>query len=85
MNNGLPYILISNNGKPIHEKISLEDVFTYGRSSKSGQAHYGIGGYEVRNLMREFHGEAEFISTPQENFPVTYKLTFKETRNIFEL
>lgn len=85
MNNGLPYILISNNGKPIHEKISLEDVFTYGRSSISGQAHYGIGGYEVRNLMREFHGEAEFISTPQENFPVTYKLTFKETRNIFEL
>lgn len=85
MNNGLPYILISNNGKPIHEKISLEDVFTYGRSSKSGQAHYGIGGYEVRNLMREFHGEAEFISTPQENFPVSYKLTFKETRNIFEL
>lgn len=81
MANGLPYIVISNNGNPIHEKISSEDVFTYGRSSKSGQAHYGIGGYEIRNLMREFQGEAEFISTPQEDFPVSYKLSFREVSN----
>ena len=81
MDDGLPYIVVSNNGNPIHEKISSEDVFTYGRSSKSGQAHYGIGGYEVRNLMREFQGEAEFISTPQEDFPVSYKLSFKEVSN----
>lgn len=78
INDGLPYITISNNGKPIHEKISTEDVFTYGRSSKSGQNHYGIGGYEIRNLMREFKGGAEFISTPQAEFPVSYKLTFKK-------
>lgn len=84
MDKGLPCIIISNNGKPIHEKISIEDVFTYGRSSKSGQKHYGIGGYEVRNLMREFHGEAEFISTPQNEFPVSYKLTFKNTNNNVE-
>lgn len=80
-NNGRSCIVISNNGKPVHEKISAEDVFTYGRSSKSGQAHYGIGGYEVRNLMREFSGEAEFISSPQSEFPVSYKLTFKEGGN----
>lgn len=84
MDNGLPYIVISNNGYPIHEKISSEDVFTYGRSSKSGQAHYGIGGYEVRSLMREFHGEAEFISAPETEFPVSYKLTFKDVNNITE-
>lgn len=78
INEGVPYITISNNGKPIHEKINTEDVFTYGRSSKSGQNHYGIGGYEIRNLMREFKGKAEFISTPQAEFPVSYKLTFKE-------
>lgn len=81
MDNGLPYIVISNNGNPVHEKISSEDVFTYGRFSKSGQTHYGIGGYEVRNLMREFQGEAEFISTPQEDFPVSYKLSFREVSN----
>ncbi len=81
MDDGLPCITISNNGKPINEKISEEDVFTYGRSSKSGLTHHGIGGYEIRNLMREFKGIAEFISTPQAEFPVSYKLTFKEFKN----
>lgn len=85
MDKELPCITISNNGKPIHEKITAEDVFTYGRSSKIAQNHSGIGGYEVRNLMREFGGEAEFISTPHEEFPVSYKLTFKESNKNVEL
>ncbi len=37
MDNGLPYIVISNNGNPVHEKISSEDVFTYGRLPKVGK------------------------------------------------
>ena len=81
----LPYITISNNGKPIHGKITAEDVFTYGRSSNSGQKHFGIGGYEVRYLMRTYGGDAEIISTPQENFPVSYKLTFKESNKNVKL
>ena len=76
--NATPYIKISNNGKPMHDKLTSEDVFTYGRSSKTGLSHYGIGGYEVRNLMREFQGDAEFISIPESEFPVCYKLTFKK-------
>ena len=76
--NATPYIKISNNGKPMHDKLTSEDVFTYGRSSKTGLSHYGIGGYEVRNLMREFQGDAEFISIPESEFPVCYKLTFKD-------
>ena len=76
--NATPYIKISNNGKPMHDKLTSEDVFTYGRSSKTGLSHYGIGGYEVRNLMRGFQGDAEFISIPESEFPVCYKLTFKE-------
>ena len=82
---GLPHITISNNGKPIHEKITKEDVFTYGRSSKIGLNHSGIGGYEVRNLMREFGGEVEFTSTPHAEFPVSYELTFKESNKKVEL
>lgn len=72
-----PCIIISNNGKPFCDKFTSEDVFTYGQSSKTGLSHSGIGGYEVRNLMREFHGEAEFISNPSSDFPVSYKLIFK--------
>lgn len=79
---GRPNIKISNNGNPVHKDISPEDVFTYGRSSRSGHSHYGIGGYEIRNIMREFKGDVEFISAPQEEFPVGYKLTFKGINNI---
>ena len=80
--NDSPLITISNNGKAFHEKLTKEDVFTYGRSSKIGQSHSGIGGYEVRNLMREFHGEAEIISEPEAEFPVSYKLSFKNADNV---
>ena len=75
--NDIPIINISNNGKPFHKKLTNEDVFTYGRSSKTGQSHFGIGGYEVRFLMREQNGEAEFISEPEAEFPVKYRLSFK--------
>lgn len=79
---GHPCIKISNNGNPVHKDFSPVDVFTYGKSSRSGQSHYGIGGYEIRYIMRDFKGDVEFISAPQEEFPVGYKLTFKGNNNI---
>ncbi len=75
-------IIISNNGKPMHEKMTGEDVFTYGRSSKNGQSHFGIGGYEIRYLMREFNGNVEFISSPTDEYTVSYKLTIKDSNKI---
>lgn len=80
--NGQTIIIISNNGKPLHEKITGEDVFTYGRSSKNGQSHFGIGGYEIRYLMREFNGNAEFISSPTDEYTVSYKLAIKDSNKI---
>lgn len=72
-------ITIANNGKPIHKDISPEDVFTYGRTSQNKNNHFGIGGYEIRKLMREFKGDVELIIDPTDEFCVTYKLTFHET------
>lgn len=72
-------ILISNNGHPIHRDISPEDVFMYGRTSQNGNDHFGLGGYEILKLMREFGGDAEFMSFPGEEFSVAYKLTFNDT------
>ena len=80
--NDTPIINISNNGKPFHKKLTNEDVFTYGRSSKTSQSHFGIGGYEVRFLMREQNGEAEFFSEPEAEFPVKYRLSFMNTNNV---
>lgn len=72
-------LYISNNGKPLDLQLqeSTDNVFAYGISSKDKNSHhYGIGAYEVKNLMRQFEGEAELISEPQMEYTVTYKLTF---------
>ncbi|MBQ6578119.1 MAG: restriction endonuclease subunit S [Bacteroidales bacterium] len=72
-------VSVSNNGEPLNDQISVKDVFTYSRTSKNGKGHFGIGGYEVRKLMREFGGDAEFVSDPDSEYPVTYKLIFHNT------
>lgn len=78
---GRPCVVVANNGKPFHDKLTVEDVFTYGRSSENGQKHYGIGGYEVWQLMKKFGGDAEFVSSPNEKFTVSYRLTFNDISN----
>ena len=75
---------ISNNGNPLHEQISPEDIFTYSKSSKNDGNHFGLGGYEVRSLMREFEGDADVISSPNEEYTVTYRLVFHHT-NLSEI
>ena len=72
-------ISISNNGKPVAENVTEDYVFTYNKSTQNGKNHYGIGGYEVKRLMQEFDGDAEFISQPDNPFPVTYRLIFHNT------
>lgn len=80
---GYDYVVtISNNGEPLHGQLSEKDVFTYGKTSKNGHNHYGIGGYEVKKLMREFNGDALFIIDSESDFPVSYKLIFHSTNNI---
>lgn len=74
-------LLISNNGTPLSSGFSAEDIFTYGVSTGGGE-HAGIGAYQVRNLMEEFGGHVEIISAPEEEFPVTYRLTFLPAFNI---
>ena len=79
-------IVISNNGSAIHAQIKPEEVFVYGKTSKMGKSgdkdetHFGIGGYEVQKLMHEFGGDAVFISDTESDFPVSYKLTFYNTK-----
>ncbi len=72
-------ITIANNGKPLHPQLEEKYVFTYGVTSQTGSDHSGIGAYEVSELMREFGGRAEFISTPNEEYTITYRLIFTDT------
>lgn len=80
---GLNYIVeISNNGAPLDKNISTEDVFTYGKSTSIGKSHFGIGGYEVFRLMKEFNSNAELVTDTINDFPVKYRLIFKDTNII---
>ena len=81
---GNDYVIsISNNGLPPANNVSEKFVFTYDLSTQKGKNHYGIGGYEVKRLMQEFNGDAEFIVKHNNAFSVTYKLIFHDT-NVFD-
>lgn len=81
---GTSYVLsISNNGDPLPAGKDPSEVFVWGKTA-GGKEHAGIGGYQVKDLMEHFGGKAEIISTPDEEFTVTYKLTFTKT-NLIDL
>lgn len=73
-------VYISNNGAPANTTLTPSDVFKFGITT-SGQRdnHSGIGGYEIDKLMKRYGGSVEFISQPESDFPVTYKLIFNKT------
>lgn len=77
-------VKVSNNGDPLTTLITIEDVFTYNRTGSADKSHSGIGGYEVRNLIRQFDGDVELISNPDDEFPICYKLLFHNTKITIE-
>lgn len=77
-------ITIANNGCPLKEGVSGEDVLMNGfttalnENASDGTLHSGQGGFEIKSLM-EGIGTVEIISQPDAEFPVIYKLTFEKT------
>lgn len=76
---------IANNGTPIQKDVDLSMVFDYGyttalneidTTSSDGSVHSGIGGYDIRNILKKYHGDVEIISNPESDFPVMYRITF---------
>ena len=86
-------ITIANNGLPLKEGVSGDDVLMSGfttalnENAFDGTLHSGQGGFEIKSLMEDL-GTVEVISQPEAEFPVIYKLTFEktnfETINLFE-
>ena len=68
-------LYVSNNGEPLHERMKTHEVFTYGHTS-GDDSHSGIGCYQIKEYMDALKGSVEIISTPDDEFTVTYKLTF---------
>lgn len=86
-------ITIANNGRPLKDGVSGDDVLMSGfttalnENASDGTLHSGQGGFEIKSLMDGL-GDVEVISQPDAEFPVIYKLTFEktnfETINLFE-
>jgi hypothetical protein len=75
---------VSNNGKPMPVKMTPEKVFTYGDTTEEGVGeHSGLGGYQIKDLMAKFGGEVELLLDAEAEFPVTYKLVFRDV-NIYK-
>lgn len=77
-------ITIANNGEPLKQGVTGNDVLMSGfstalnKDAENGTLHSGQGGFEIKSLM-EGLGSVEVISEPAADFPVIYKLTFEKT------
>ena len=77
-------ITIANNGAPLKENVSSDDVLMLGYSTSlnemtaDGTLHSGYGGHEIKALM-EGLGNVQVLSFPGEEFPVVYRLVFEKT------
>lgn len=80
-------ITIANNGIPLKNGVTSDDVLMSGFStalnecSSEGTLHSGQGGYEIKSLM-EGLGSVEVKSEPDAEFPVIYRLTFTKTNTV---
>lgn len=69
-------IKISNNGEPLPADLNTDLILEYGYTSAMNQnGHSGIGGGEIAEIMHKFGGSVKIISTPDEQFTVTYELS----------
>ncbi|MCC8038276.1 MAG: hypothetical protein LIP02_09130 [Bacteroidales bacterium] len=68
---------IANNGAPL--ALPSEEVLKAGATTAKDHVG-GQGGFEIDNRMRLFDGSVEVLSQPDEEWTVTYRLTFKNIR-----
>ncbi|MDE6754814.1 MAG: N-6 DNA methylase [Muribaculaceae bacterium] len=85
--NGDIVITIANNGLPLKEGVTSDDVLMSGfstslnESASDGTLHSGQGGFEIKSLMNGL-GSVEVIAESDAEFPVIYKLTFTNTNTV---
>lgn len=85
--NGDIVITVANNGLPLKDGVTSEDVLMSGFSTSlneraaDGTFHSGQGGFEIKSLMDGL-GSVEILSEPEGEFPVIYKLTFTNTNTV---
>lgn len=74
---------IDNNGSSIPSDRNTASLLEYGVSTKLHQdGHNGIGCNEIDDIMHRYDGKAEIVSSPENDFPVKYILTFNRSNSV---
>lgn len=84
---GLALIVeIGNNGSPIPNDRDTASLLEYGVSTAlHHDGHNGIGCNEIDDIMRRYDGKVKIVSSPEDEFPVNYILTFNRSNTIISL
>ena len=76
-------IEIDNNGSPIPNDRDTDSLLEYGVSTDlHNDGHNGIGCNEIDDIMQRYEGKVKIVSSPNDEFPVKYILTFNRSNNI---
>jgi hypothetical protein len=68
---------IDNNGSAIPNDRDTASLLEYGVSTNlHNDGHNGIGCNEIDDIMQRYNGNVEIVSSPEDDFPVKYILTF---------
>ncbi|MBO7634982.1 MAG: ATP-binding protein [Paludibacteraceae bacterium] len=77
---------IDNNGSPISNEIDTASLLEYGVSTAlHHDGHNGIGCNEIEDIMQRYDGKVQIVSSPEDEFPVKYILTFNHSNNVVSL
>lgn len=71
-------IKIANNGTPVPDSFDCQKVFNLGYTTQIEKGHSGTGAYQVKQLLESYGGEVRFENTPNQEYTVSYVLTFKK-------
>lgn len=84
---GLSLIVeIDNNGSPIPNDRDTASLLEYGVSTAlHHDGHNGIGCNEIDDIMQRYDGKVKIVSSPEDEFPVKYILTFNRSNTIMSL
>ena len=74
---------IDNNGSAIPNDRDTASLLEYGVSTNlHNDGHNGIGCNEIDDIMQKYDGKVEIISSPENDFPVKYILTFNRSNTV---
>ena len=74
---------IDNNGSAIPNDRDTASLLEYGVSTNlHNDGHNGIGCNEIDDIMQRYDGKVEIVSSPKEDFPVKYVLTFNRSNTV---